>query len=339
MRFSVSRGSAAVIFFAMFTAQAMAQAPNSAGKTVQMMIGFGPGGGFDLWGRTVARHIGKYLPGNPAVVSQNMPGAGSFNAVNHIYNLAPKDGSVIGIVASAAPMGPIMGVSGARFDPTRISWLGATTSETEICVSYNSPKVQVKTLKDLAGKELIVGSTGNGALSDAHPKALRTLLGLKFKVIAGFRSSADIFLAMERGEVEGVCLDLAGVEGGRPGWIADGKLNVLFQAGGAPNPELASVPFINDLAKTEEEREALVFMYASTAIGRPFMAPPDMPPETLKTLRRAFDSTMKDADFLTETKKQNLQVGPRDGEHLSAFIKKVYATPRPIVDKVVDAMK
>jgi tripartite-type tricarboxylate transporter receptor subunit TctC len=304
-----------------------------------MIIGFGPGGGFDLWGRLVARHIGKYLPGNPTIVAQNMPGAGSFNATNYIYNIAPKDGTAMAMIASAAALGPITGVSGARFDPTRITWLGSATPETEVCVAYNSPNVKVKTLKDLYKDELVVGSTGNGALSDAHPKALRALLGLKFKVIAGFTSSADIFLAMERGEMEGVCLDLAGVNEGRPGWIEEHKLVVLFQAGGAPNPDLKGVPFINDSARTPEEKQAIEFLYASAAIGRPFVAPPDLPAGTLTMLRDAFDATMKDPDFLAEAKQARLEVNPEDGEHLAAFVKKIYATPKPIVDKVVDAMK
>ena len=332
-------GLALVMLVATAAAQVSAQAPNLAGKTVQMIIGFGPGGGFDVWGRLVARHIGKYLPGTPTVVAQNMPGAGSFNATNYLYNIAPKDGTAMGIIASAAPLGPITGVSGARFDPTRITWLGATTSETEVCVAYNAPNLKVKTLRDLDDKELVVGSTGNGALSDAHPRALRALLGLKFKVIAGFSSSADIFLAMERGEMEGVCLDLAGVKEGRPGWIEDHKLIVLFQAGAAPNPELAGVPFINDSARTPEEKQAIEFLYASAAIGRPFVAPPDLSPDILKMMRNAFDATMKDRDFLAEAKKARLEVNPEDGAQLEAFVKKVYATPKSVVDKVVQAMK
>jgi tripartite-type tricarboxylate transporter receptor subunit TctC len=336
---SLSRIGLAALMLASFAARTAAQTPDLAGKNVQMIIGFGPGGGFDLWARLVSRHIGKYLPGNPNVVAQNMPGAGSFNATNYIYNIAPKDGTVMGMIASAAALGPITGVSGARFDPTKITWLGATTSETEVCVAYNSPNVKVKTLQDLYDKELVVGSTGNGALSDAHPRALRALLGLKFKVVAGFNSSSDIFLAMERGEMEGVCLDLAGVREGRPSWIEDKKLVVLFQAGAAPNPELPGVPFIDDSARTPEEKQAIEFLYASAAIGRPFVAPPDLPAGTLKMMRDAFDATMKDPDFLAETKKARLEVNPENGADLAAFVKKIYATPKPIVDKVVAAMK
>src|SRR5215472_7409152 len=158
--------------------------PSLAGKNVQMLIGFGPGGGYDLWGRVVARHIGKHLPGNPNVVPQNMPGAGSFVAANNIYNLAPKDGSVLGIIARDAALGPITGATGARFDPTSITWVGTPTTETNVCIAMSTAKV--RTLQDLYEKELIVGDTGVGTGTHSYPKALAALLGMKFKIIAGF---------------------------------------------------------------------------------------------------------------------------------------------------------
>ena len=180
------RISAAVAALAAMTAPTAAQAPSLAGKTVQMIIGFDTGGGFDIWGRAVARHIGKHLPGNPTIVPQNMPAAGGLSAANHIYNVAPKDGTVMGFIAGSAVLGPITGASGARFDPTKITWLGAPSTETSICIAYDSPNVKVKTLKDLYEKELIVGATGPGNGIYYHPKALSALLGMKFKVIAGF---------------------------------------------------------------------------------------------------------------------------------------------------------
>ncbi len=229
-------------------APARAQAgPSLAGRNVQMLIGFGAGGGYDLWGRVVARHIGQHLPGNPTVVPQNMPGAGSFVAANNIYNLAPKDGSVMGIIARDAALGPITGAVGARFDPTRITWLGTPTTETNVCIANSTAKV--KTLKDLYDKELIVGDTGVGTGTHSYPKALNALLGMKFKIIAGFPSSSDVFLAMERGEVDGICESLDSVSGKRPDWIPSKKVTILFQGGAAPNPELKDVPFVADLAR------------------------------------------------------------------------------------------
>jgi tripartite-type tricarboxylate transporter receptor subunit TctC len=320
-------------------APAAAQAPNFAGKNVTMIIGFGPGGGYDLWGRVVARHIGKHLPGNPSVVPQNMPGAGSYNAANNIYNIAPKDGSVMGIIARDAALGPITGATGARFDPTKLTWLGTPTTETNVCIATNTDRVKVKTAEDLYTKELIVGDTGVGTGTHSYPKALNALLGMKFKIIGGFPSSSDVFLAMERGEVDGICESLDSVSGKRPDWLPQKKVTILFQGGEAPNPELKGVPFVNDLAKNPDDKIAIEFLYAGQGIGRPFVAPPGMPADRVKMLQDAFSATMKDPAFLEDAKKQKLDVDPESGEHLAALINKIYATPKPIVEKIGELIK
>jgi tripartite-type tricarboxylate transporter receptor subunit TctC len=318
---------------------ALAQAPSLAGKNVTMVIGFGPGGGYDLWGRVVARHIGKHLPGNPSVVPQNMPGAGSYNAANHIYNIAPKDGTVMGIIARDAALGPITGATGARFDPTKLTWLGTPTTETNVCIASNTDKVKVKTVDDLYTKELIVGDTGVGTGTHSYPKALNALLGMKFKIIGGFPSSSDVFLAMERGEVDGICESLDSVSGKRPEWLPQKKVTILFQGGEQPNPELKGIPFVNDLAKNADDKTAIEFLYAGQGIGRPFIAPPDMPADRVKMVQEAFSATMRDPEFAADAKKQKLDVDPEDGEHLAALIKKIYATPKPIVDKIGELIK
>jgi tripartite-type tricarboxylate transporter receptor subunit TctC len=335
----IIRICAALATFAAMTASGAAQAPSLAGKTVQLIIGFDTGGGFDLWGRAVARHIGKHLPGNPTVVPQNMPAAGGLSAANHIYNLAPRDGTVMGFIAGSAVLGPIMGVSGARFDPIKISWLGTPSTETSICIAYNSPNVKVKTLKDLYEQELIVGATGPGNGIYYHPKALSALLGLKFKMISGFPGSAATFLAMERGEIDGVCNLLDSVSNQRTDWIPDKKVAVLFQGGNAPNPALKDVPYVNDLARTPEDRQAIEFLYAGTDIGRPFLAPPGLAPDVLTMLRDAFSATMTDPEFLADARKQKLDVTPEDGDHVAAIVRRIYATPKPIVDKISELIK
>ena len=308
-----------------------------AGKTVQMLIGFGPGGGYDLWGRVVARHIGKHLPGNPTVVPQNMPGAGSFVAANNIYNLAPKDGSVMGLIARDAALGPITGAPGARFDATKITWIGTPTTDTNVCVAMSSAKVQ--TLAQLYTNELIVGDTGVGTGTHSYPKALNALLGMKFKIIAGFPSSSDVFLAMERHEVDGICESLDSVSGKRPDWIPGKKVTILFQGGATPKEELKGVPFVADLARSPEDRLAIEFLYAGQGIGRPFVAPPGMTPERVKMLRDAFERTMQDPDFLEDAHRNMLDVAPEGGEALAALIQKVYATPEPIVQKIAELIK
>jgi tripartite-type tricarboxylate transporter receptor subunit TctC len=316
---------------------AAAQADVFAGKSVQMIIGFGPGGGYDLWARTLGRHIGKHLPGNPNVVPQNMPGAGSYTAASYIFNIAPKDGSALGIIARDAALGPLTGAAGARFDPTRLSWIGTPTKETNVCIAFHT--AAVKSVQDLYEKQLILGDTGPGTGTRSYPKVLNDVLGMKFKLVGGFPSSAEVFLAMERGEVEGICESLDSIKNRRPDWIPTRKVAILFQGGAQPNPELQGVPFVLDLARTDEQRKTIEFLYAGQGIGRPFVAPPDLPPERLKMLRDAFNTTMKDAEFVAETKKSKLELEPEDGEHLAALIAKIYATPKPIVDKIANLIK
>ena len=308
-----------------------------AAKSVAMIIGFGPGGGYDLWGRTVGRHIGRHLPGAPTVTPQNMPGAGSYAAASYIFNIAPKDGSVLGIIARDAALGPLSGATGARFDPTRLSWIGTPTKETNVCVAYHTS--QVKSVLDLYDKQLIVGDTGPGTGTRSYPKALNELLGMKFKLVGGFPASSDVFLAMERGEVEGICESLDSIKIRRPDWIPTRKISILFQGGAEPNPELDGVPFVLDLALTGEQRQALEFLYAGQGIGRPFVAPPDLPPDRLKMLRDAFKATMTDPAFVAEAQKSKLDLEPEDGDHLAVLIAKIYATPKPIVDKITSMIR
>lgn len=312
---------------------AAAQTPGVfAGKTVNMIIGFGPGGGYDLWARVVARHIGAHLPGNPTVTPQNMEGAGSYRAANFIYNVAPKDGTAIALIARDAALGPLTGAPGAQFDATKLSYLGTPAIETNICIAYHT--APVKTVHDLTEKELVVGDTGPGTGTRSYPKALNAILGMKFRIVGGYPSSADVFLAMERGEVQGICESLDSVKIRRPDWIASGAVSVLFQGGTKPNPELKDVPFVVDLAQKPEDKAAIEFLYAGQGVGRPFIAPPDMAAGRLKMLRNAFDATMSDPEFLAEAKLRKLSLDPEDGEHLEALIKTTYATPKPIIERI-----
>jgi tripartite-type tricarboxylate transporter receptor subunit TctC len=313
-------------------APAAAQPNATAGKTFRMIIGFGVGGGYDLWARAVAQHMGKHLPGNPTLIPQNMPAGGSLAAANFLYEVAPEDGTVLGLIGRDAPLAPITGASGARFDPTKMSWLGTPTKKTNICIAYHT--AAVKTVQDLYDKELLMGDVGPGSGTRAYPKALVALLGMKFKLVSGYPSSADIFLAMERGEVQGICESLDSVRSRRPDWIATKQVSELFQGAPQASPELKGVPLVRDLARNDEERQAIDFLYAGQGIGRPFAAPPNLPPDVLKMLRDAFDATMRDPDFIADVKKQKFDLDPENGESLAGLINKIYATPKPIVEKV-----
>jgi len=318
--------------------QARAQSAESlAGKTVSLIIGFGPGGGYDLWGRTVARHIGKHLPGNPTVVPQNMPGAGSYVAASNIYNTLPKDGTAFAIIARDAALGPLSNAPGARFDATKMSWLGSPTREHNACIANAGAKV--KTVDQLRTTQLILGDTGPGTGTRSYPKVLNDLFGFKFKLVSGFRSSADVFLAMERNEVEGICESLDSIKQRQPDWLPKKTVNALLQAGEGSPPELQGVPNVMDLSKTDDERKTLQYLYAGQDIGRPFVAPPDLPPERLQMLRDAFDATMKDPEFAADVARNKFVLEPVSGADLSNLINRIYATPKPIIQKVSDLIK
>jgi tripartite-type tricarboxylate transporter receptor subunit TctC len=329
----------AILSLLLLTTQVAAQPGGDtfAGKSVAMIIGFGPGGGYDLWGRTVGRHIGRHLPGAPTVIPQNMPGAGSYAAASYIFNIAPKDGSVLGIIARDAALGPLSGATGARFDPTRLSWIGTPTKETNVCVAYHTS--QVKSVLDLYDKQLIVGDTGPGTGTRSYPKALNELLGMKFKLVGGFPASSDVFLAMERGEVEGICESFDSVNQRKPEWIPKKVVNALLQAGSESPDMLKGVPNVLDLAKTDEQRKTLEYLYAGQDIGRPFVAPPGLPPERLKMLRDAFNATMKDPEFIADVKRNKFDLEPETGEHLASLIARIYATPKPIIERVSNLIK
>jgi tripartite-type tricarboxylate transporter receptor subunit TctC len=329
--------TALLLASAMATPSEAQSPPDLAGKQVTVIIGFGTGSGYDTWGRIVARHIGRYLPGKPTAVPQNMPGAGSFVAINNIYTVAPKDGSVIAIIARDAALGPLSGAPGARFDSTKLTWVGTPTTETNVCLIFHTAKA--KTVEDLFKMEVILGDTGPGTGTYVYPKALNGLLGTKFKLITGFPASSDVFLAIDRGEVDGMCESLDSAQSKRPDWIKEKKIKFLFQGGAAPNPEIADVPFINDFAKTDAQRQALAYLYAGQGLGRPFIAPPGMTPDRVKMLRDAFNATMLDTDFKADVVKAKLQLAPVTGEVLTERIAKIYATPREIIDQIAQLIK
>lgn len=314
------------------TVPAKAEDITYAGKTIHMTIGFGPGGGYDLWARTISKTLGKHLPGNPTVVNENMPGAGSYRAANYIYNVAPKDGTYIAAIARDAALGPLTGQPGAKFDPLKLSYLGTPTTETNVCISYKTSPI--KTVQDLFTKTLTVGDTGPGTGTQTYPKVLNAMFGMKFKIIGGYPSSSDVFLAMERGEVEGICESYDSIHTKRPNWIKDKQVNILFQGGAEKNPELPDVPYIGDLFKKQEQKQAIDFLYAGQGIGRPYIAPPGMDAAHLKVLRDAFAATMKDPEFISDAKKAKLDVEPESGEKLESLIRRLYSTPKPLVDKI-----
>lgn len=328
----------ALVMSAVLCEAAQAQsAPSLAGKNVNVIIGFGPGGGYDTWGRVVSRNIGRHLPGNPTVVPQNMPGAGSFVAANYIYSIAPKDGTAFGIIARDAPLGPLSGAPGAKFDPAKFTWLGTPAIETNVCIAHK--RSPVKTFEDVLKTELILGDTGPGTGTRTYPLALNGLVGTKFKLVGGFPASSNVTLAIERGEVDGICESYDSMKSRKGEDLKNGTLVILFQAGAEPNPELKGIPEIFSFAKTDEQKIALTYLYAGQGLGRPFIAPPELPDSVAKMLQTAFVATMKDPEFVADAAKSKFEVDPRDGAFLKGLIEKLYATPKPIVDRIADLIK
>lgn len=339
-RLCIALSFIALAAFAPDSTPAAAQpSPSLAGKTVRVVIGSTASGTYDLLGRLVARHIGRHLPGHPTVVPQNMPGAGGLVAANYLYNVAPRDGSVIAIFNKGVAGAAIAGVPEARVDATRLTWLGTPFTDTGVCFAFNRPSLQVRSIKDALEKELIVGDPGAGTSSHIYPKALNALVGTRFKLVAGYSGSPAIYIAMERGEVDGFCEGIDGIIAKRPNWIPNKQIILLLQGGGAPNPDFPDVPFIMHQARNADDRIALEYLYAAESLGRPFAAPPDLALDVRSMVRDAFDRTMRDNAFLAEARRQGFEPKPENGDHLDAIIGKMAATPKPIKDRVLELSK
>ena len=300
-------------------------------KTVTLYIGTGAGGGYDTYGRLVSRHIGRMLPGNPAVVVQNMPGASSLVLTNFMYNKAPRDGSAIAVINQAMPMEQLLQNEGIAYDANRFNWIGRVSSAVETGIVWHT--TPVKTIADVMTRETLVGGTGPTSSTVFVPYLLNNLAGTKFKVITGFNGTNEIGLAMERGEVEGSGTPMESLKSYRANWVREGKIRVIVLWSGRREPEMPDVPSIVELGKTEEARRILKFYASADDIGRAIVAPPNMPPEIVSTLRRAFDRMLTDAKFLEDAEKAGLDVKPLSGEKLQEMVAEVATFPKELVDK------
>jgi tripartite-type tricarboxylate transporter receptor subunit TctC len=308
------------------------------GRQVRLLIGYSAGGGYDTYARLLARHLGKHIPGNPTVVPQNMPGAGSLTLANFLYNVAPKDGTVIGTFARGMAMEPLLGGTGTRFDATRFSWIGSLNNEVSICASWHTS--DVKTMRDLETKQLIVGGTGSGSDTDTFPIVMSNLLVANIKLISGYPGGNDVLLAMERGEVDGRCgWSWSSVVSRRADWLEEGRINVLLQMALRKHPDLPDVPLITDLADSEDERMAMELIFARQVMGRPYLGPPGMPAERLQALRRAFDATAQDPAFLTDAERMQLEMNPVTGEEIEAVIARIYGASENAIRLASDAIR
>ena len=302
------------------------------GRTVKMEIGYSPGGGYDLYARTVARFLGRHIPGNPTIVPKNMEGAGSLRLANWLYSAAPKDGTEMGTIGRGIAFDPLLGNPGAEFDPLKLTWLGSANNEVSVCVSWYTSGITK--FEDLYRKPMTVGGTGGGSDTDVFPHVLDGVLGTKMKVVSGYLGGNNISLAMERGEVQGRCgWSWSSVVATHSDWIKQHKINVLAQLSLSKHPDLPNVPLIMDLAKTTEQKQILKVIFARQVMGRPYLAPPDLRSDRARALQQAFMDTMKDADFLAEAKKEKLEINPVSGAEVEQVLKDAYQTPKAVAAK------
>jgi tripartite-type tricarboxylate transporter receptor subunit TctC len=303
------------------------------GKTITISVGFTAGGGYDLYARVLGRHMGRHIPGNPQLVVQNMPGAGSLKATQYVYSVAPKDGTVLASVSRGMATEPLL--NDAKFDATKLTWIGSVTSETSICATWHTS--QVKTWDDMFKREFTLGGSAVGADPDTFALILRNVFGAKVKLVTGYPGGNDINLAMERGEVDGRCGWSWSSLKSQKQWLP--QVNPLVQFALEKSADIPQVPFALERAANEEQRQVLRLLVAGQYLGRPFFSTPDIPADRKEALRAAFDATMKDAQFLAETTKLNLEVTPATGKAVDAFLATLYATPKDVVRKAAAAIQ
>ena len=300
------------------------------GNRISIIVGVPPGGNYDLNARTLARHMPRYIPGNPTIIVQNMAGANSMIMSNHVNTIAPKDGTVIGASSRTMPYASLLGMAGARFDVNRLFWLGSTSAETGVTVAWHT--APVKKTEDLFTTELIVGATDPGGDFYLFPHVLNATIGTKFKIVPGYGALAPISLAMERGEIQG--LGTYNYMSLPPQWLREKKMVMLLQLGTKRHPDLPDLPLPMDFAKSEEQRQILHVFMSMKAFGLPFFVAPDVPSERVQALRTAFIETTRDPEFQAEQKQQSREVSPGSGEEMQQSLRAAYALPTGLIEKM-----
>jgi tripartite-type tricarboxylate transporter receptor subunit TctC len=321
-------------------ASAPAQTPEGffKGRQITFLIGAGAGGGYDVYFRTFARHVVHHIPGAPTIVPKNMPAASGLAAANTLYTSADKDGATIAAFPNNIPMDTLFGNPGARYDAQKLNWLGSIGKLENVCATWiTSP---IKTIAQAREREVIVAAAAATSNSAIMPKVLNALLGTKFKIVSGYDPGSGMTLALESGETEGVCgLSWSTIKAARPHWIKDNKLNVLVQLGLAKLPALVDVPAALDLVSDPVKKQVLELILIRQEIGRPVAAPPGVPADRLELLRRAFDDTMKDPEFLAEAGKFQLEIEPLGARAIDTLLANAFATPKAIVQQAAELIE
>jgi tripartite-type tricarboxylate transporter receptor subunit TctC len=328
----MNRVAAALVLALALGAPLSAQTPDDfyKGKQIRVVVGTAAGQDYDSWARLMARHLPRFLPGNPAFIVENMPGAGHILATNYLFNLAPRDGTVIGMVSRNMTEAAIMKLPNVRFDPGKFNWIGSP--ELNHRVLFVNAGSGFDSVPDLYARELIVGTPGGAQGVSAAPILLKNLLHMRIKIIQGYHSPGDVVLAMARHEVEGIVQSVGAPDGARRQWVESGQMRILFSM---ERERVAGLdaPTIFEFAKSEEQRQVLAFFSSSMELGRPLMAPPGVPAERVAQLRGAFDAVVKDTAFLQEAAAMGFEVMPQSGDEIAARVAAAMATPKGIVDE------
>jgi tripartite-type tricarboxylate transporter receptor subunit TctC len=332
------RALVAFVLAATFAGSANAQSAAEfyKGKSVTLVIGFSAGGGYDLYARHLGRHIGKHIPGNPTIVPQNMPGAGSLKAANFLYSAAPKDGSAFGTFARTTGINPLL-ESGATFDGTKFTWLGSVTDDVSTCVTWHT--AAVKTWRDFLTKPVTLGGQAVSSEPDIFARLYKNVFGAPIKLVAGYPGTNEISLAMERGEVDGLCgLSWSTIKTRHARWLAEKKINVIVQSSFKKVKELGDVPLVMEETKDPEKIQILKLILAAQEMARPFAAPPGIPADRKAALVAAFDATMKDPEYLADAQRMKIDVNPVSGRDLDKLLAELYATRKDVVKKASEAI-
>jgi tripartite-type tricarboxylate transporter receptor subunit TctC len=299
------------------------------GKTVEILVGFSAGGGYDAYARALARALGNHIPGRPQVVVKNFTGAGSLRLARYLQDAAPRDGLSFGTFDTALLISPML-KDGVNLEPSKLSWIGTIASDLQVCVLWHASRA--KSVEDLRKVSTVFGATGRDDIRYISTDVLRKVIGANIKIVPGYPGTADIRLALEKSEIDGECETYQSLKSTRQDWINDRKANTFIQFGEQRDPELPNTPLLIDYARSPTEREALKLIFSSGVAGRPYAGPPDVPADRLQALRRAFDATMKDPEFISTAQKQNLDLDPRPGEKTEEYLRRAYATPREVIE-------
>jgi tripartite-type tricarboxylate transporter receptor subunit TctC len=317
--------------------QAQTVADFYRGKTLRMLIGYGPGGGYDIYGRLVAEFLPRHLPGNPTIITQNMPGAGSFAAAKYLYDAAPKDGTVLGSLAQTLALDSMTNPN-AKLDVARMPYLGRVVTNVDVGAAL--AKAGIKSFEDVRAKEYTVGASGGGSTTALFPTALNLYAGAKFKLVRGYGGTSDILLAMERGEVDIVgAYGLPAVLVSHAGWITRGEAAILYQAALKRHPLLPNVPTLPELAQSEQGREVLHAVASTGEIGRSILTTPGVPLERIAALRAAFQAMLEDPDFRAASEKRNLMIDGAAGQEIDEIVHATLRLPQTVAEKIGQIMQ